>query len=128
MNRPLPLLLVAIALAAGCASEVVRQPAALQAAPAGATKGYVTTRQTDFRLDSGYERSIAAGTEFEEVGAIPQGRVLKPRIAVLTVEGAHVHEAYAVVTDGRLVGFYLPVERAFAPLALPVNLPLEPRR
>ena len=127
MNRSLPALLAVISLAAGCAGEVVRHPAALQAAPAGAAKGYVTTRAAEFRLDSGYERTIAASTAFDEVGAIPEGAVLKPRITVLTVEGAHMHEAYAVVKDGRLVGFYLPVERAFAPLSVPVYLQLEPQ-
>lgn len=127
MNRSLPLVFAAIALAAGCASEVVRHPAALQAAPAGAAKGYVAARETEFRLDSGYDRKIAAGTAFDEVGVIPQGVVLKPRNTVLTVEGAHVHEAYAVAKDGRLVGFYLPVERAFVPLSVPVNLQLDPQ-
>ena len=127
MHR-LPLLFAAIAFVTGCASEVVRHPAALQSAPPGATKGYVATRETEFRLDSGFERKIAAGTAFDEVGTLAQGTVLKPRSTVLTVEGAHVHEAYAVVKDGRLVGFYLPVERAFAPLSLPVNLQLEPGR
>jgi len=36
---------------------------------------------------------------------------------VFTVEGAHVHEAWPVVSVGELVGFYLPVEKAFMPLA-----------
>ena len=29
----------------------------------------------------------------------------------MTVEGSHIHEAYIVVTERSLVGFYLPVER-----------------
>jgi len=37
------------------------------------------------------------------------------------VEGAHVHEAYLVVAGDRLVGFYLPVEKAYSP-ATPVSL------
>ena len=50
--------------------------------------------------------------EFIVVGRVAQGLVLKPTQTVLTVEGAHMHEAYAVHRDGQLVGFYLPVERA----------------
>jgi hypothetical protein len=35
---------------------------------------------------------------------------------VFTIEGANTHEANLVVRDNRIVGFYLPAERAFAPL------------
>ena len=38
-----------------------------------------------------------------------------------------MHEAYPVERDGRLVGFYLPVERAFSPLSRPVDLSLQRR-
>jgi hypothetical protein len=39
-----------------------------------------------------------------------------------------VHEAYPVVQNQRLVGFYLPVERAFSPLSHSTNLLLEERK
>jgi len=77
------------------------------------------------RLDSGYDRSIRAGTEFVDAGGIAQGDILKPTNATFTVEGAHMHEAYLVVNTGRIVGFYLPVEKSFSPLATSVALPLE---
>ena len=77
------------------------------------------------RLDSGYERSIRAGTEFVDAGEIAQGDILQPTNANLTVEGAHMHEAYIVVSRGRLVGFYLPVEKAFSPLSTSIDLPLD---
>ena len=75
-----------------------------------------TVHPIQLQLDGGYERLIPAKTEFIEVGRLREGTVLRPTRHVLTVEGAHVHEAYLVVSDDMIVGFYLPVERAFAPL------------
>jgi hypothetical protein len=57
------------------------------------------------------------------VGRTSEGDVYKPVGRVFTVEGAHIHEAYLVLVGNRLVGFYLPVERAFAPApAGPITL------
>ena len=44
------------------------------------------------------------------VGNLPQEQVLKPIDAVFTIEGRQIHEAYLVVADDHLVGFYLPGE------------------
>ena len=114
---------VSAALLAACAAEVVRRPAQLESSSPGAR--LATKDRKAFTLDSGYERVIEAGTEFMELGRIREGRVLKPLGTVITIEGAHMHEAYPVESDGRLVGFYLPVERAFSPLSRPVDLALE---
>jgi hypothetical protein len=116
--------LTAASLMFGCASEVKRNPAEL--AQAGLEQGQrqITAKTASFVLDSGYERTINLNTEFVVVGRISQGLVLRPTQTVLTVEGAHMHEAYAVLNNGQLVGFYLPVERAFSalPLAVPFSL------
>jgi hypothetical protein len=37
--------------------------------------------------------------------------VYATRDRVLTVEASNVHEAYIVVSNGKLVGFFLPVEK-----------------
>lgn len=108
----------------GCASEVIRQPVDLSRARQPPDKLYVASQTVPVRLDSGYERSIKAGTEFD-AGGIAQGDILKPTNANFTVEGAHMHEAYLVVNKGRLVGFYLPVEKSFSPLSASITLPLE---
>lgn len=124
---PLAALCLAALLAAGCASEVRRQPAELAVGQPEQGRRFVTTQVVEARPESGYPRTIRAGTEFVVVGRVAQGLVLKPTLAVLTIEGAHMHEAYAVHHDGRLVGFYLPVERAYAALPLPVSMPLQER-
>ena len=109
----------------GCASEITRYPAELTRARQPEDKILVASQTVPVHPDSGYERSIRIGTEFVDAGGIAQGSILKPTNAVFTVEGAHMHEAYLVVNDGRLVGFYLPVERSFSPLAMSIALPLE---
>ena len=119
-------MLASLLLLGGCASEVTRYPAELTPAPAAIR--YVVATPVTVELDSGYSRSVPAGTEFVEVGSVQQGKVLR-RVdgGVFTVEGAHVHEAYPVVQAARLVGFYLPVEKAFSPLARPVDVLIEQR-
>ena len=121
-------LLIAAALMGGCASEVKRQSTEL--APAAAEQGhrYELLKDVQVKLDSGYTRVIRANTEFAAAGRISQGLVLRPTETVLTVEGAHVHEAYAVVHGEQLVGFYLPVERAFSSLPQATSFPLVERK
>lgn len=115
-------LLLGMLLLVGCAMEVERMPSTLEPI-AGA--GRVETFKSDLVVvfDNGYERKVAAGAQFESVGRIPQGEVLRPKNTVFAVEGKHMHEAYIVVSQGRLVGFYLPVEKSFSPLSRPVVLP-----
>lgn len=72
-----------------------------------------------------YSRILRQGTTWDFAGTIPEGEVYKPRDQVLTIEASHVYEAYLVLSDSSLVGFYLPVEQAFAPLAKPRKLPIE---
>lgn len=120
-------LCAAAALLAGCASEVRRDPVELTVAAAEQGRRFSNTGDVEAMPESRYARRIASGTEFVVVGRVAQGLVLKPTQTVLTVEGAHMHEAYAVHHDGQLVGFYLPVERAFTPLVKPVPMPLQER-
>jgi len=123
---PLPrLVLPLVALLCACAAEVVRHPTELSTAVS--PRHLVAAKATVFTLDSGYGRRISEGSEFVELGSIREGRVLKPVRGAFTIEGAHMHEAYPVERDGQLVGFYLPVERAFSPLSRPVELSLQRR-
>lgn len=115
--------LLLCAFLCGCAAEVVRQPSVL--APVAVPARFAVVERAEFRLDSGYTRAIAAGTLLADVGTIAQGRVLRPIATSFTVEGRHMHEAYPVEHSGRLVGFYLPVEKSFSPLSRPIPLLLQ---
>ena len=52
-------------------------------------------------------------THWHLIGSIPRGRVFEPLDQVVTVNGFNVHEAYIVVHDGRVTGYYLPFEKSF---------------
>lgn len=73
-------------------------------------------------FSTGYRRTLKQGTHWTRVGTLPEGDVFEPTETVFTVEGRHIREAYLVVHDGLLVGFFLPVEDAFVPLSNPVSL------
>jgi hypothetical protein len=104
---------LALVLAA-CAPEVVRQPT--QLVPVTASPGTLEILQeASISVGPGYRRVIPRGSVWTRVGRSAEGDVFKPVDRVFTVEGTHIHEAYLVLDGDRVVGFYLPVERAFAP-------------
>ncbi|MBV8665928.1 MAG: hypothetical protein JO269_05520 [Burkholderiaceae bacterium] len=73
-------------------------------------------KQINLQLDTGYTRTLKSDSMWLNAGSVEQGEVYRPYKDVFTVEGAHIHEAYLVVSDHKLVGFYLPAEQAFSPL------------
>jgi hypothetical protein len=70
----------------------------------------------------GYSRTLRKGTRWVAVGHLEQGDVYRSRDQSLTVECSNVYEAYPVIAADRLVGFYLPVEKAFSPLKQAIQL------
>jgi hypothetical protein len=125
MKKSKLLIAAAVVILSGCVAEVLREPVTLLAANPQMGKRYVTAQVVQIMLDSGYQRTINSGTEFEEIGTIQQGRVLRPLNSAFTIEGTHMHEAFPVVSNGRVVGFYLPVEKAYSPLSLTVMFPIK---
>lgn len=109
--------IIGCGLLIGCAAEVVRYPVVFTpATSATSIDQRVVPRDIRVTLLTGYERVIHKGTIWRLAGSVPQGEVFSPVDGVFSVEGAHVHEAYIVVNNGRLLGFYLPVERSFSAL------------
>lgn len=72
--------------------------------------------------------TLPAASQWRRVGALPQGDVYRSQSGLFTVQTRRQGEAYVVATSGKLVGFYLPGEGAFMPLARPVTLPVEMRQ
>lgn len=107
---------------AGCA--VVHSPARLTPVMS-VSPAQTLGRQLDIVLDTGYSRTVKAGSQWQLVGNIIQGTVYRPLRDVFTLEGAHIHEAYLVVGNGKLVGFYLPAEGGFSPLKHPLEISLQ---
>ena len=118
-------LLMASALAslAGCATEVTRSRAEFRAADPAQRRSIEATGLVTLNLATGYQRSIITGSRWEWVGVVPEGEVFRPVGTVFTIEGANMHEAFIVVRDSKVVGFYLPGEGAFSALEPAVVLP-----
>lgn len=109
------LALAAAFILEGCASEVLRSSVVFRPAEA-ATRRTIEMGSLVTVMQATYQRSILTGSRWEHAGSVPQGEVYRPVGTVFTIEGANTHEAYLVVRDSQLVGFYLPGERAYAPL------------
>jgi hypothetical protein len=118
------LVLSFVLMVAACASEVQRTSASLSTPPATAPARIEIVQDTQLQLSAGYARTLPRGSVWELRGGLPEGAVYRRADGVFTVEGAHVHEAYLVIAGNRLVGFYLPVERAYSaypPLTLSIK-------
>jgi hypothetical protein len=116
---------LSLSLLAGCAPMVVSAPAQLDASPsASAVAEIVLARNVDFRLPTGYDRTLPAASHWHRVGRLPQGEVYRPIGIAFAVEGKQVHEAYLVISGSTLRGFYLPGESAYSALNPEIQLPL----
>lgn len=100
---------------AACAPEIVRHPTQLTPLPEQSDSTIEILKDVSISVGPGYRRVIRRGSVWTRIGRSTDGEVYKPVDRVFTVEGAHVHEAYLVLDGDRIVGFYLPVERAFSP-------------
>jgi len=72
-----------------------------------------------------YLRELQPLIRWQLVGSVAQGDVFRSKNQTLTLECSNIYEAYLVVREGYLVGFYLPVQQGFVKLAEPVHLPLK---
>ncbi|RDK09054.1 hypothetical protein [Cupriavidus lacunae] len=108
-----------------CAPMIATTPATVELMqPAATAKRVQLLSPAQVKLDTGYSRDLVAKSTWSQVGRLPQGDVYRPVGTILTIEGRHVHEAYLVVRNKTLVGFYLPGEQNYSPLttAVPLNL------
>lgn len=121
------LCLLAVGLAMTACAAVHYAPTQLDPIPATAAAPVRTlARDTSITFDTGYQRQLKAGSSWQRVGTVPQGEVYRPVQDVFTVEGANMHEAYLIVRNDQLVGFYLPAEHGFSALGKPQPLRLTP--
>lgn len=119
--KKMPVFLLFAALLLGGCAAVSHAPATFTPSSTVALPRMLA-RSVDIDIGTGFKRVLRAGSRWVSSGAIAQGTVYKPVGDVLTLEGAHAHEAWLVADDDRLVGFYLPAERGFTPLNTPISL------
>lgn len=108
----------------GCAQMIPQTPAELTPVEATSQQpASIRLRQSvEVKFNSGYGRNLTVGSEWHLVGKVPQGAVYRAVGSVFTIEGAQVHEAYLVIAEGMLVGFYLPGESMYSILSSKISL------
>jgi hypothetical protein len=108
----------------GCAFDVVhikQIPIEIDTSQTG-SDSFLLEKEVDVNLGTGYSRTLKKETRWDYVGHLSYGDVFKTKDQILTVEGSNIYEAYIVVSEGKLVGFYLPVEDSYCPLGAPEEL------
>ena len=114
---------LSLALLVGCASEIYRKPTQFNASSSSAI--FVLERDVTVTPTLGDRATLKAGSTWSRVGQVPEGAVYAIKDDVFMVRGRNAHEAQCVVADdGKLIGFFLPVERAFVPVDPQVQLPI----
>ena len=114
---------LSLGLLVGCASEVYRVPTKFSASTDAAV--IVLERDLTVTPTLGDPATLRAGSTWVHVGQVPEGPVYAIKNDVFMVKGRNAHEAQCVVADGgKLIGFFLPVERAFVPVDPQVQLPI----
>jgi len=109
-------------LVAGCAASITYSYADLAPERSVTRLPQPLQQSVNIKLDTGYSRHLSKGSQWIRIGNLRQGQVYKPYRDIFTVEGSNVHEAYLVVSDHHLVGFYLPAEHGFFPLRPPLSI------
>jgi len=87
-------------------------------------RSFMLEDEVNVDLETGYKRKLNKGTEWHYVSTISQGDIFKTNDQVLTVEGSNIFEAFIVVSEKKLIGFFLPVEETYSPLSSAKSLPM----
>jgi hypothetical protein len=80
---------------------------------------FVLEESADIPLKSWSTTHLNANTIWTYVGTIDQGDVYKSKDQTVTVWGSNLYEAYPVIKENMLYGFYLPVEKTFTAIKKP---------
>jgi hypothetical protein len=116
-------LIATLASLAGCAFDLVsvsQKPVTF--APGGGSGSFQLAKEVRAGLGTGFPTVLRADTTWKQVGTTEFGEVFATKDQIVKVEASNIHEAEIVLSERSLVGFYLPVEKTFAPLSHPVLL------
>lgn len=125
-----PVLSIAICILltmTGCAFDLAHvryKPTELVPSP-DVRKSFVIDESMEITDGTCYGRTLRKGKRWNLSGRINEGEIYKSSEQILTLECSNVHEAHLVVADGRLVGFYLPVEKGFVGLSNPMKMNIQ---
>jgi hypothetical protein len=116
----LPAALTLVLFLAACASEVLRPPVPTIFTPLSPGTPHAEVQlaeDAEIPVSPDYIRILPRGSRWQLAGSIAQGNVYRRVDGVFTLEGAQLHEAWLVLADTRLVGYYLPARRAYSAIA-----------
>jgi hypothetical protein len=120
MAKLVAILFAGLALSA-CAPEIVRSTISY-VQHTGPKETIQLTKSTRIPNSSGTGNTLFVGTRWDLVGEVAHGKVYRSKDSVFFVQGANSHEAYLVIKEKKLVGFYLPGERAWSALDSPLDV------
>jgi hypothetical protein len=125
--KPLLLTVCAVFLA-GCAFDVshVRQLSTSFTPGSDAGKSFTLNQNVKATLGTGFATRLKANTRWEQVGHTKYGDVFATKDQIVTVEASNIYEAQLVVSNQFITGFYLIVEKKFAPVNHPISIETEP--
>lgn len=114
--------LAATAMLVGCAFDITQVPQrpATFISNTGATGHFTLEQDVKAHLGTGFVTRLNAGTRWTQVGTIEFGKVFATKDQIVTVEASDIYEANVVVSNQSITGFYLVVEKTFAPVTRPI--------
>ena len=81
-----------------------------------AIKDIQLAKDVNCQLPTGQTHLLLQGSRWQPYGRTDEGTVYKPTDHILTIADREEYTAYLVISGSEIVGFFLPEERAFAPL------------
>ena len=122
--------MAAAVIGAGCAfdiTEVHQVPVTLVSSAQNQPASFTLAEDVKVRLGTGFATRLHAGTRWQKVGSTEYGDVYHTKDQIVTVEAADIYEANLVISNQFIItGFYLPVEKTFAPATKPVPIQTKP--
>ncbi|CAM3472520.1 Lipoprotein [Bordetella sputigena] len=115
----------AIVLALTACMSVSLRPTAYTPVNAAQAKQLQLAKSVSAPLTNDATVTLAAGSQWILAGSVPEGQVYRKAGGTLMIDAKRLREAYLVIADGKLVGFYFPGESAFTPVAYAPTLNLE---
>lgn len=120
-----PFVLAAVSGITSCCFDIarVKQLPVTYAPASDPSSGFILSREVEASLGTTYLTRLNAGTRWRPVGRTEYGAVFATSDQIVTVQASNIHEAQLVVSNSVITGFYLPVEKKFAPVRK--NVPIE---
>ncbi|HSY42828.1 MAG TPA: hypothetical protein VK811_02890 [Candidatus Acidoferrum sp.] len=112
-------------LSTGCAfdiSYVKQYPASFVPLAGHAPEQFMLNEDVKATLGTTYATRLLAGSRWQQTGTTQYGKIFHTKDQIVTVEASDIYEADLVVSNQMMTGFYLVVEKTFAPVRQPTPL------